>query len=136
MKKLILLLSLFISMVSFSQENYNQYSNKPSNSPSEVKQTQSKTKTKVVDAPVDKPEQYQSNPADEQPKQRVLDENYHYTEQYPYPHYHRGRRHRECDGHYDGWARQEWRYFVGGVVAVATAVTGWFLYESLVDAAH
>ena len=135
MKKLFLLTLLFISMVSFSQENYNQYNNKPSNSPSEVKpaKPQKQPKEKKQDI---QPDQYQTNPADEQPKQRVLDENYHYTEQYPYPHYHRGRRHRECDGHYDGWARQEWRYFVGGVVAVATAVTGWFLYESLVDAAH
>ena len=135
MKKLFLLTLLFISMVSFSQENYNQYNNKPSNSPSEVKpaKPQKQPKEKKQDI---QPDQYQTNPADEQPKQRVLDENYHYTEQYPYPHYHRGRRHRECDGHYDGWARQEWRYFVGGVVAVATAVTGWFLYESLVDAAN
>lgn len=108
MKKLILLLSLFISLASASQEDYSKYKSKPSNSPSEVKQ----------------------------PEQRVLDENYHYTEQYPYPHYHRGRRHRECDGHYDGWARQEWRYFVGGLVSVAAAVSGYLLYETLVGAAH
>ncbi len=75
---------------------------------------------------------YKNKPVETETRPKVLDENYHYTDQYPYPHY-RYHRERGCRGHRDGWARQQWHYFVEGIVALAAAATGYVVYEEIVQ---